>query len=343
MRTCAFCNEQQAEANLFCVYCGAKLPIETYVIRSQKAQPCPRCNRTLVPGQKDCNLCASPIVSDKRPKTSSLSNSARFNRPNRRRSARAFRQISLANTRPMEWIRTFQDAKKWTKGSALFLTIVFASVLVGLPSRETDLVDSHFIFEADITNCESILSKHPRGIGMESAINAGGFVAEDWDVDNELYDRVIHLDVDNDGIACESEYVSYSLLPCDYQQKNFDLAAFEVGRVSSALRSVSQRFPEFGKVSAADAWSIRNVFEGAYQRLQKIQRPYSAFALEQLIDRSRQYFKSWESLSKAYSGGNQTLIENAQDAVKGSHDAFLMTIRTIDGLESGLLPKCTAY
>lgn len=224
--------------------------------------------------------------------------------------------------------------------SAMFLILFFLVAVFGLPNWLLPNTETEASQTLVVDDCEAIRGLYPGGIGESTAENLGGFLEIPWHPDNALFAEVSSLDSDGDGIACETDYATYQALPCEYKRTNLERVSAAIARISESLAVVSSKFADFEKVSPQAAWDARNEFEGLYQELEEIQRPYSAFALEQTSDALRGYFNNWERLSKAYSGGNQSLIQESLADLKQDQKDLERIIQLAQGLETGLLPSC---
>jgi len=343
MTNCRNCKREQTESNSFCVYCGAKLSGETAASLETAGAFCSRCGGELIRGHNFCTACGEPSVPsrDQKPRRDSIESielESKDPLPQKEHGRKGRNRIWALE--PLRQSLSSRKFDRTTIVSAIFLVAVLVALLLEIPNRLLQRLDSEGSPNLALTDCASVLEQYHGGIGKKSAANAGGFVAIDWHVDDALYGQVIALDSDEDGIACETDFLRYQDLPCESQRSNFERANAEVGALSKALESVSTKFPELDKVSPENVWATRNEFEAIYQRLEKLPRPYSAFGLEQTSNFVRSYFNNWELLSKAYSGGNQELINDALAELKESQEVLQRTLTVVQGLDSGLLPRC---
>lgn len=343
MISCQNCNKEQSANNSFCVFCGVNLSLETAGSLGTSGTLCARCGAELARVNNFCTSCGAPIgaMRDQEQghdsiRSNDLESKDGFPQKEDGSKARHLTQ-ALGSFRQSFSSR---NVDRTTILSAVFLVAVLIALLLGLPNQFLDRADSDGKPDLAFTSCESVLEQYPGGIGRNSASNTGGFTAGDWFVDDTLYQVVIALDADEDGIACETDFPTYQALPCDYQERNFQRANALVDTLARYLDEVSTEYPELDEVSPERAWAIRNEFEGLYQQLENLQRPYSAFAIEQTSDLVRGYFNNWELVSKAYSAGNQVLIKESLEQVKKDQEVFKRTLELVQGLESGLLPRC---
>lgn len=343
MIACWGCNKKQPPNNAFCVYCGVKLAIENPVSRFATQDQCVRCGVELVQGNNFCTACgaARTIPSEQEEHGPPIDKHRKKSKPSPGVSAfRFWERWSGERLRSRVKPPKPRRVDRTTIIAAIFLIVFFVSVLFGLPNQLVSNTETGASNNQVLDACETVRDVYPGGLGTSAAVNVGGFVEIPWHVDNARFEEFLDLDSDGDGIACETDYPTYQSLPCEYKVTNLERVNSMVARISESLAVVSSKFADLEKVSAQGAWDARNEFEGLYQELEEIQRPYSAFALEQTSEALRGYFNNWERLSKAYSGGNQSGIQEALEALKNDQETLDRTIQVAQGLENGLLPSC---